>query len=186
MLYRDGMWPLAGLVFVTTILMPLLQTRRHGVPAAAVAAGRARRIGADVVFRLLQLARAVGHDRSPDPRLAGRARQARAYRERGAGHRAVVVRRADAAARAPIVRAFDPARVLGAHQRARAGGGAPAERRRTSAAAHDRRARAACSSATIAACCRRRRAHAHDARCPRCGAHLHFASPTASRAPGRS
>ena len=25
MLYRDGMWPIAGLVFFTTILMPLLQ-----------------------------------------------------------------------------------------------------------------------------------------------------------------
>jgi paraquat-inducible protein A len=24
-LYRDGMWPIAGLVFVTTILMPLLE-----------------------------------------------------------------------------------------------------------------------------------------------------------------
>ena len=49
-LYRDGMWPLAGLVFFTTLLMPLLQMREHCVPAVAVAASDARRIGPTSCF----------------------------------------------------------------------------------------------------------------------------------------
>jgi len=58
-LYRDGMWPLAGLVLVTTILMPALQAlgmvwlllplHLHRTPWHA-----------DVVFRLLRIARNWG------------------------------------------------------------------------------------------------------------------------------
>lgn len=58
-LYNDGIWPIAGLVFATTFLMPLLQMtcmaymlvplRLHRLPYRA-----------DVVFRLMQLARPWG------------------------------------------------------------------------------------------------------------------------------
>ncbi len=54
-LYRDGMWPIAALVFITTIVMPLLEMlamvylllplRLHGVPRAP-----------DLAFRMLHLA----------------------------------------------------------------------------------------------------------------------------------
>jgi paraquat-inducible protein A len=58
-LYRDGMWPLAGLVFVTTILMPALQTA--GMTYLLVPL-RLQRIPwrADLVFRILRLAQPWG------------------------------------------------------------------------------------------------------------------------------
>ncbi len=80
-LYDDGVWPLAGLVFVTTLLMPLLAHGGGDVSAFAAAHGR---ISSPARYRVAPAAPgdAVGHDRSADPRDAGRARQARAYRKR--------------------------------------------------------------------------------------------------------
>ena len=59
-LYRDGMWPIAGLVFVTTFLMPLLQMSSDGVSAVAAVASTPARTAPDIVFRVLHLARPWG------------------------------------------------------------------------------------------------------------------------------
>ncbi|MFM0633107.1 paraquat-inducible protein A, partial [Paraburkholderia xenovorans] len=58
-LYRDGMWPIAGLVFVTTFLMPLMQM---SAMAYLLVPLRLRRLPyrADIVFRMLHLARPWG------------------------------------------------------------------------------------------------------------------------------
>ena len=58
-LYRDGIWPLAGLVFVTTILMPAVQTVAMAYLLMPL---RLRRVPyrADLAFRLLRLAEPWG------------------------------------------------------------------------------------------------------------------------------
>jgi paraquat-inducible protein A len=58
-LYRDGMWPIAGLVFATTFLMPLLQM---AAMAYLLAPLHFRRLPYryDIVFRVLHLARPWG------------------------------------------------------------------------------------------------------------------------------
>jgi paraquat-inducible protein A len=54
-LYRDGMWPLAGLVFVTTVLMPAVQTAAMAHLLIPLRLGRVP-YRADFVFRILNLA----------------------------------------------------------------------------------------------------------------------------------
>lgn len=54
-LYRDGMWPIAGLVLFTTILMPLLQMASMAYLLVPLRVGRVP-YRADLVFRLLHLA----------------------------------------------------------------------------------------------------------------------------------
>ncbi|OUL79947.1 paraquat-inducible protein A [Paraburkholderia hospita] len=58
-LYSDGMWPIAGLVFVTTFLMPLLQMSTMAYMLVPL---RLRRLPyrPDIVFRMLHLARPWG------------------------------------------------------------------------------------------------------------------------------
>ena len=58
-LYSDGMWPIAGLVFVTTFLMPLLQMSTMAYMLVPL---RLRRLPyrPDIVFRLMHLARPWG------------------------------------------------------------------------------------------------------------------------------
>ncbi|CAD6551580.1 Intermembrane transport protein PqiA [Paraburkholderia kirstenboschensis] len=58
-LYRDGMWPIAGLVFATTFLMPLLQMSSMAYILLPLRFNR-RPYRADIVFRLLGLARPWG------------------------------------------------------------------------------------------------------------------------------
>ncbi|WP_250516007.1 paraquat-inducible protein A [Caballeronia sp. INDeC2] len=58
-LYRDGMWPLAGLIFVTTILMPALQALGTVWLLLPLYLNR-RPWRADAVFRLLRVARNWG------------------------------------------------------------------------------------------------------------------------------
>jgi paraquat-inducible protein A len=58
-LYRDGMWPLAGLIFVTTILMPALQALGTVWLVLPLYLNR-RPWHADAVFRLLRVARNWG------------------------------------------------------------------------------------------------------------------------------
>jgi paraquat-inducible protein A len=55
-LYRDGMWPIAGLVFVTTIAMPLLQMLTMAYLLLPLRLGGMPH-GYEVVFRTLHLAR---------------------------------------------------------------------------------------------------------------------------------
>jgi len=58
-LYDDGMWPIAALVFATTFLMPLLQMTTMTYLLTPLRLRR-RPYQADVVFRLMQLARPWG------------------------------------------------------------------------------------------------------------------------------
>jgi paraquat-inducible protein A len=58
-LYRDGMWPLAALIFVTTLLMPLLQALGIVWLLLPLRLGR-RPYRADLVFRLLHVAQSWG------------------------------------------------------------------------------------------------------------------------------
>ncbi|ANB72380.1 paraquat-inducible protein A [Paraburkholderia phytofirmans OLGA172] len=58
-LYNDGMWPLAGLVFATTLLMPLLQMTTMTYLLVPLWLHR-RPYGVDIVFRLMHLARPWG------------------------------------------------------------------------------------------------------------------------------
>ncbi|HVE07159.1 MAG TPA: paraquat-inducible protein A [Paraburkholderia sp.] len=58
-LYRDGMWPLAGLVLITTFVMPGLQILAIVWLLAPLQFGR-RPYCADVVFRALHVARSWG------------------------------------------------------------------------------------------------------------------------------
>ncbi|HEY1995962.1 paraquat-inducible protein A [Paraburkholderia sp.] len=58
-LYDDGMWPLAGLVLATTFIMPLLQMLTMTYLLTPLRIGRAP-YRADLVFRLLQMARPWG------------------------------------------------------------------------------------------------------------------------------
>jgi paraquat-inducible protein A len=58
-LYDDGVWPIAGLVFATTFLMPLLQMTTMAYLLLPLRFGRVP-YRFDLVFRLLQLARPWG------------------------------------------------------------------------------------------------------------------------------
>ncbi|SAL25029.1 PqiA family integral membrane protein [Caballeronia cordobensis] len=58
-LYRDGMWPLAGLIFITTILMPALQSLGMVWLLLPLHLNR-RPWRADAVFRVLRIARNWG------------------------------------------------------------------------------------------------------------------------------
>jgi paraquat-inducible protein A len=58
-LYRDGMWPLAALVFVTTLLMPALQAAGIVWLLLPLRLGR-RPYRADLVFRLMHVAHSWG------------------------------------------------------------------------------------------------------------------------------
>ncbi|MGF6754954.1 paraquat-inducible protein A [Paraburkholderia sp. GAS42] len=58
-LYRDGMWPIAGLVFATTFLMPLLQMSTMTYMMVPLRLNRVP-YRADIVFRLMHLARPWG------------------------------------------------------------------------------------------------------------------------------
>src|SRR6266702_183913 len=58
-LYKDGMWPLAGLVLATTFLMPLLQITAMAYLLVPLRLNR-RPYRADLVFRLMHLAQPWG------------------------------------------------------------------------------------------------------------------------------
>jgi paraquat-inducible protein A len=58
-LYRDGMWPLAVLIFITTLLMPMLQAAGIVWLLLPLRLGR-RPYRADFVFRLLHVAQSWG------------------------------------------------------------------------------------------------------------------------------
>jgi paraquat-inducible protein A len=58
-LYRDGMWPLAALIFVTTLLMPMLQAAGIVWLLLPLRLGR-RPYRAELVFRMLHVAQSWG------------------------------------------------------------------------------------------------------------------------------
>jgi paraquat-inducible protein A len=173
-LYRDGMWPLAGLVFVTTILMPLLEIfaivylllpmQLHGVPRRP-----------DLAFRVLHLAGPWGmtevlilgmlvalvklaHIASVVPGVALWAFGA-----------AMVLLAATAAA-------FDPREVWARVSAAQSQADAHGAEARTSASAPTavRAGLFVCHDCGLLS---KPAAHAHEGRCSRCGAHLHFRKP---------
>jgi paraquat-inducible protein A len=173
-LYRDGMWPLAGLVFVTTILMPLLEIvaivylllplRLNSVPHRP-----------ELAFRVLQLAGPWGmtevlilgilvalvklaHIASVVPGVALWA------------FGAVMVMLAATAA------AFDPREVWARISAARGDSDVHGDEGRTSASAPTA-ARAGLFVCHDCGLLSKAGAHVHEADCPRCGAHLHFRKP---------
>jgi paraquat-inducible protein A len=179
-LYRDGMWPLAGLVFVTTVLMPLLETfavvylllplRLNVVPRRP-----------DLAFRVLHLARPWGmtevlilgilvalvkllHIASVVPGVSLWAFGA-----------AMVVLAATAAA-------FDArevwARVGASPRQARVhGNGTRSLESGSASASAPTAARSGLFACHDCGLLSKPGPHAHEGYCPRCGAHLHFRKP---------
>jgi paraquat-inducible protein A len=171
-LYRDGMWPIAGLVFVTTIAMPLLQMltmaylllplRLGGVPYAY-----------DVVFRTLHVARPWAMTEVlilgmlvALVKLAVIASVVPGVSLWAFG--AVMILLAAAAA------SFDPRELWARLQSASANGepnGEPAGATHASAATAARAGLFVCHECGLISKAER---HAHEGRCARCGAALHF------------
>ena len=174
-LYRDGMWPLAGLVFITTILMPfleifasvylLLPLRLNGVPPRPELAFRILHLAGSwgmtevLILGMLVALVKLAHIASVVPGVALWAFGA-----------VMVVLAATAAA-------FDPREVwarIGAAQRHPDGQGDEATFS-TSAPTAARAGLLVCHDCGLLS---KAGAHALDgARCPRCGAHLHFRKP---------
>lgn len=173
-LYRDGMWPIAGLVFFTTILMPLLQMVSIAYLLLPLRLGRLPG-RPDLAFRLVQWAGSWG---MTEVLILGLL--------------VALVKLAHIAAVVPgialwafgvlmvllaaISAAFDPREFWARISAARAGGEAPAEASPTSAAALTA-ARAGLFTCHECGLLSKAAAHAHEARCPRCGSHLHFRKP---------
>ncbi|KAA0997465.1 paraquat-inducible protein A [Paraburkholderia panacisoli] len=172
-LYRDGIWPLAGLVFATTILMPAVQTVAMAYLLVPL---RLRRVPyrADLVFRLLHLAQPWGMTEVlilgllvALVKLAHIASVVPGVALWSFGALMLLLAAASAA--------FDPrelwARINhGEHSVGPEAGAATAMPAPTAAG---------CGLMTCHSCglLSKPAAHAHDARCPRCGARLHFRKP---------
>lgn len=170
-LYRDGMWPLAGLVFVTTLMMPLL---RMAAMAYLLLPLRLQRLPRwpDQAFRVLDIAAPWGmtevlilgmlvalvklsHIATVVPGVALWA------------FGGVMLLLAAAAS------AFDP-RDLWARIEAASPVGAQAGVTTASAATAARAGLLVCHGCGMLS---RPAPHAHEGSCPRCGAHLHFRKP---------
>ncbi|WP_027776112.1 paraquat-inducible protein A [Paraburkholderia caledonica] len=171
-LYTDGMWPIAGLVFVTTFLMPLMQM---SAIAYLLVPLRLRRLPyrADIVFRMLHLARPWGmtevlilgmlvalvklaHIASVVPGVALWT------------FAALMLLLAAASA------AFDPHELwqrIGGHSRSAPG---PEELAAASARTAMASGLMTCHSCGLLT---KTGPHVHEASCPRCGAHLHERKP---------
>jgi paraquat-inducible protein A len=171
-LYDDGMWPIAGLVFATTFLMPFLQMTAMACLLLPLRFGRVP-YRSDLVFRVLQLARPWGmtevlilgmlvalvklaHIASvvPGPALWS--------------FGALMLLLAAASA------AFDPHEVWARTRAAHAAGPDTGD-----AVTLGARTAMGCGLATCHSCglLAKSTAHRHDAVCPRCGAHLQARKP---------
>jgi paraquat-inducible protein A len=172
-LYRDGMWPIAGLVFATTLLMPLLDMAAVAYLLVPLRMGRIPR-RPEIVLRMVHWVTPWGmievlilgmlvalvklaHIASVVPGIAMWA------------FGAVMLVLAAAAA------AFDPHEIWARIDVAR--GLAPARPRQISASAPTA-ARAGLFVCHDCGLLSKPAAHAHDGHCPRCGAHLHFRKPS--------
>ncbi|MEM5460753.1 paraquat-inducible protein A [Paraburkholderia phytofirmans] len=171
-LYRDGMWPIAGLVFVTTFLMPLMQM---SAMAYLLFPLWRRRLPyrPDIVFRVLHLARPWGMTEVlilgmlvALVKLAHIASVVPGVALWTFGALMLILAAASAA--------FDPHDLwqrIGGHYRAAPGPEELAEPAARTAMASGLMTCHDCGLLTKAA------PHVHDASCPRCGAHLHERKP---------
>ena len=171
-LYKDGMWPIAGLVLATTFLMPLLQMTAMTYLLVPLRLNR-RPLQADLVFRLMHLAQPWGmtevlilgmlvalvklaHIASVVPGVALWSFGALMLLLAAAGS------------------AFDPRALW--QRMGSADEVASASEASAAAAAHTalRCGLLSCHSCGLLV---KSAAHAHGASCPRCGAHLHPRKP---------
>ena len=171
-LYRDGAWPLAGLVFVTTLMMPLLRMaalayillplRLHRVPRRP-----------DLAFRVLDLAAPWGMTEVlilgmlvALVKLAHIATVVPGVALWAFGAVMLLIAAASAA--------FDPRDVWARIRAASKGDGEGGGLTVASAATAARAGLLVCHSCGLLS---RPAPHAHEGSCPRCGAHLHFRKP---------
>jgi paraquat-inducible protein A len=169
-LYRDGMWPLAGLVFVTTLMMPLLRMVAMTYLLLPLRLQRLPR-RPDVMFRVLELAAPWG---MTEVLILGML--------------VALVKLAHIATVVPGVAMW----AFGLVMLLLAAAGAAFDSRdlwdRIDAASHVEGGDVVAASAATAAgaglmVCHscgllsRPAPHAHEGSCPRCGAHLHFRKP---------
>ncbi|MFL9982599.1 paraquat-inducible protein A [Paraburkholderia sediminicola] len=171
-LYKDGMWPIAGLVFATTFLMPLLQMTAMAYLLVPLQLNR-RPYHADLVFRLMHLAQPWGmtevlilgmlvalvklaHIASVVPGVALWS------------FGALMLLLAAAAS------AFDPRALW---QRMGSFDDAASKTEAAAAAAAHTALRCGLLSCHSCGLLVKSAAHVHGAACPRCGAHLHARKP---------
>ncbi|SOE68398.1 paraquat-inducible protein A [Burkholderia sp. OK233] len=171
-LYKDGMWPIAGLVLATTFLMPLLQMTAMAYLLVPLQLNR-RPYHADLVFRLMHLAQPWGmtevlilgmlvalvklaHIASVVPGVALWS------------FGALMLLLAAAAS------AFDPRALW---QRMGSFDDAASKTEAAAAAAAHTALRCGLLSCHSCGLLVKSAAHVHGAACPRCGAHLHARKP---------
>jgi paraquat-inducible protein A len=171
-LYDDGVWPLAGLVFVTTLLMPFLGMAAVVYVLLPLRTGHAPR-RPDIVLRLLHLVLPWGMIEVlilgmlvALVKLAAIASVVPGVALWAFG--AVMLLLAAAAAN------FDPHDVWARIDRTRSPRSAPVGPNSASAPTAARAGLLVCHDCGLLS---RPAAHSHEGRCPRCGSHLHFRKP---------
>ncbi|MBB5460280.1 paraquat-inducible protein A [Paraburkholderia sp. Cpub6] len=171
-LYQDGIWPLAGLVFITTMLMPALQAASMAYLLVPLRLGRVP-YRADLVFRLLHLAQPWGMTEVlilgllvALVKLAHIASVVPGVALWSFGALMILLAAASAA--------FDPHELW-----MRINSGQRASFDVVGASALPAATAAGCGLMVCHSCgfISKPVAHAHDARCPRCSAWLHFRKP---------
>jgi paraquat-inducible protein A len=170
-LYDDGVWPLAGLVFATTFLMPFLQMTAMAYLLLPLRFGRVP-YRSDLVFRVLQLARPWGMTEVlilgmlvALVKLAHIASVVPGTALWSFGAFMLLLAAASAA--------FDPHEVWARTRAAQTAGPDPGDA--VTAVTLGARTAMGCGLATCHSCglLTKSAAHRHDAVCPRCGAFLH-------------
>jgi paraquat-inducible protein A len=171
-LYDDGVWPLAGLVFVTTLLMPFLGMAAVVYVLLPLRTGHAPR-RPDIVLRLLHLVLPWGMIEVlilgmlvALVKLAAIASVVPGVALWAFG--AVMLLLAAAAAN------FDPHDVWARIDRTRSPRSPPTGPNSASAPTAARAGLLVCHDCGLLS---RPAAHSHEGRCPRCGSHLHFRKP---------
>ncbi|TCK32428.1 paraquat-inducible protein A [Paraburkholderia sp. BL8N3] len=172
-LYRDGMWPLAGLVFFTTILMPMVQMAGIAYLLLPLQLGRVPHQPA-FVFRLVHWAMSWGMTEVlilgvlvALVKLAHIAGVVPGIALWAFGTLMLLL--------AATTAAFDPREFWERVSASRSGTVTPGD-------AHTSASASTAARAGIFAChdcglLSKARAHAHEGECPRCGAPLHFRKP---------
>jgi len=171
-LYDDGVWPLAGLVFVTTLLMPLLDMVAVTYVLLPLRTGHIPR-RPDIVLRVLRRVTPWGMIEVlilgmlvALVKLAAIATVVPGIAMLAFG--GVMLLLAAAAS------AFDPHDIWTRIDAARSTAGAPAGQTSASARTAARAGLFVCHDCGLLS---KPASHAHEGRCPRCGSHLHFRKP---------
>ncbi|SOE62253.1 paraquat-inducible protein A [Burkholderia sp. D7] len=171
-LYDDGVWPLAGLVFVTTLLMPLLDMMAVTYVLLPLRTGHIPR-RPDIVLRVLRRVTPWGMIEVlilgmlvALVKLAAIATVVPGIAMLAFG--GVMLLLAAAAS------AFDPHDIWTRIDVARSAAGAPAGQTGASARTAARAGLFVCHDCGLLS---KPASHAHEGRCPRCGSHLHFRKP---------